>query len=477
VRERLEFTLVFTDEDGVKGSRQIDIGTRADTEPKLEGFEPEIVRKTNEGYKITASARIPFRGIVLDDQGLSKVRYAWTLTADKIGSEATKANTIEAFGLTLKLPAEPEPPVNAADVHYLGVPAFDQNLRADFLAPGRVRDMLREEQGFGFRSLVTRFRITPDDWIKPTNETAPRREWKYPRADDEKLAPLACDFPVWDLKVKALGKKVQQHYTMKLWAEAVDTDLDSDAEKDGTPKPHQFATNRITFKIVSEPVLLAEIAREEGELQKRFKEMFENLQNREAKLAELVSELDRGAFKDPEVAGSLEKQVNTMIGNLAVTSSSLEKNKEVVAGVRKDYERILKELRVNQVETGSMIVRVGTAIVEPLLQVEEDEFPAASKGVADFSRALDRAKGMNNVTEITGSTRASARLAQERIKELKDKLRNVLEAMEQIEGINQLIKQLVKIEGDEKEQEELYRKILQDVQRKAIEGLTDPPKP
>ena len=72
VRNTLSVKLVFEDVNGVKGSRRVDIIPKPDTEPAVEGFEPDTVRRTPEGYKITAKARIPFRGIVVDDRGLAQ---------------------------------------------------------------------------------------------------------------------------------------------------------------------------------------------------------------------------------------------------------------------------------------------------------------------------------------------------------------------------------------------------------------------
>ena len=491
VRERQDFTIIFRDNNGVKGSRQIEISPKPDTEPSVEGFEPDTVRKTPEGFKITASARIPFRGIVLDGQGgLSKVRYVWTIEPEKTGTDATKGNVAIVFGLPIKLPAEAEAPINAADTKYRDVPAFLQavresdyevkipgTIRKEFLTPARQKDMLAETQEQGFRSLVSRFQIKPDDWIKPLNETEPRAKWKYPRADSVSGdGRLQSDFPVWELGVKATGNKVQQHYKLRLRMEAVDTDLDGDAEKDGTPKPHVFATNWFTFRIVSESVLLSEIAREEDELRKKFVEMFENLQNREVKLAEICSKLDRGAFKNPEVAGELEKEVLGMIGSLAVTSAALDKNKETAVNVRKDYERILKELRVNQVELGGFTARVHDLIVEPLIQAEAEEFPNAAKGILDFSKSLDRTKTVNNVTQVTSNTHEAAKTAQLRIQDLKEKLRGVLDAMDKISGINELIAKLVIIEASEKDQQELYERKKKELLEEQLRLLTDPKK-
>ena len=287
------------------------------------------------------------------------------------------------LGIVLKLPAEAEAPVSTAAVRYRDLPSFvesvgfaDNGKEVDYLPAGRQKDMLATTQDFDFRKLVTRFRIGPDDWIKPINPDDPREKWAYPRADEadskdprKSHVKLGSDFPVWELGLAVPQGRVQPHYKMRLRVEALDTDLENDAEKDGTPRPHTFATNWVTFRIVSESVLLSEISREEDDLRKKFIDMFENIQNREVKLVEVVTKLESGSFKNADEKAELEKQLNGLIGSLAVTATALEKSQETVVNLRKDYEHILKELHVNQVEKFDVMKRVGELIVEPLLQV------------------------------------------------------------------------------------------------------------
>ena len=485
LREAQKFTIVFIDADGVKGERFVEISPKSDSDPVVEAFEPDTVRKTTEGYKITANARIPFRGIVQDGQGLARVRYAYTLVQDKIGSEAAKANTVVIFGLTLKLPTG-DGPINNTDVRYRDVPAFVRAMNADYFTPGRAylspslkKEMLGQEQPSEFRKLVTRFTIAPDDWIKPLNPTDPRAEWRYPKAKDEKQVPLACDFPVWELiKSKAGPNKVELHYTMRFWVEVMDTDIEGDVEKDGTPRSRVVATTRVTFKIVPEDVLIAAIDEEEEELRKRFKDLLESLRIREDKLGEIHNQLSSGNIKDPKDGKiELENELNGMIGSLSVSTGVLGKAKSTVSGVRKDYERILKELRVNQVELANRTNEVDKKIVEPLIEIEAEDFPAAVKSLADLSTALDKAKVMNNVADVTGSTRASADEAKKRIRELSAKLKAVEDAMGKLGDLAKLIKELKLIEAKLAEQEDQQIRVRAAEIQRQVDELTNPKKP
>src|SRR5439155_11277285 len=126
------------------------------------------------------------------------------------------------------------------------------------------------------------------------------------KADDEKFAPLECDFPLFDLKLAAEKDRPQQPYTVTLWLEALDTDLDSDADN-GVPRPHVGQTpERLKFKIVSENELLVEIGKEEEELRKKFDEMVKILLVREERLVEVGSKLERGDFKAAQTVPIIE---------------------------------------------------------------------------------------------------------------------------------------------------------------------------
>src|SRR5262249_40327538 len=167
------------------------------------------------------------------------------------------------------------------------IPAFAAKVRKDekFMPPALVLAQLNEKQEIGFRKVVDRFSFTPDDWIQPLNKKVEpdRSKWIYPKADDEKNAPGECDFPLWELGLTSTQGKPQQPYTVTIWVEAVDTDLDSELDEKGAPRPHLGQMQeKMKFKVVSDNELLVEIGKEEEELRKKFDEMFEALLVRES---------------------------------------------------------------------------------------------------------------------------------------------------------------------------------------------------
>jgi len=480
IRDKIDFTMVFHDKDGVKGSRKVMIEPVIDTGPVLQGLEPDVVRKlkTARTYMISAGARVPFTGLIRDDLGLARVRYAWTLQPEKFGSEAEQGNRVNIFGINVKLPEEAESPVNLAEAQYRSITAFGELLGKEESEPARkMAAWLKQKKPYGFRDPLTkRFPLKPDDWIKPTNadQTDDPLKWKYPRADE---VELSSDFPVWDLewnkkKIRAASNRTQPHYRLTLWLEAEDTDLDSETLDDGkTPRRHLGMSDRFTFRIVSDAVLLSEIATEENNIAKRFKEMYNTLETREVKLAEVVSTLDRGAIKSGDMK-DIEGALNGMLGNLKTTTDAVDKGKDVAIGVRTDYQRIQKELRINQIQL--TLGKVTNSIINPLMLAEQHEFPDARKALDEFSDAVNKARSMNNVVQISDSTRTSGKEAQFRIQQLKKRLKDVLDAMEKIEGINKLIEKLKEIEKTEKYESDLYKKIMEDIIR---EAFGEPAKP
>ena len=78
MRQEQAFKFRFTDSDGVVGERLVVIAPLDDKPPKVKEFAPDdSVRKVKDGYMVAVGARIPFKGNVEDDHGLSEVRYAY----------------------------------------------------------------------------------------------------------------------------------------------------------------------------------------------------------------------------------------------------------------------------------------------------------------------------------------------------------------------------------------------------------------
>src|SRR5262249_22977406 len=218
-------------------------------------------------------ARVPFKGLVRDDNGLAEVRYAYT-----VARLETVVNDLLSVGaVPLAAPSAGSPLAAAAylqyvyssgntgaskDVKHVPLPRFAQLLKehaagnvkelgpemtAEVLPMRTVQELLGKPRTMPYRTLFKDFTIEPDLWEKA------------------EVDPLAYDFPMWTANLKAPDERaVQLRYKMRLWLEAVDGDVDSEKDKDGSPKPHVSKSKDIfNFVIVSETELLTEIAKEE----------------------------------------------------------------------------------------------------------------------------------------------------------------------------------------------------------------------
>src|SRR5207302_1801332 len=122
------------------------------------------------------------------------------------------------------------------------------------------------------------------------------------------------------------SRDIQSRYRMQLWPEASDTDLDSEAEKDGTPRPHVSPSKeKFSFLVVSETELLAEIAKEEEELRIKLEETYNLLLEAEAKLIRETIDLTSVGIK-PENLGAMAGRVDTVD---QVLDKQQQKTKEV----------------------------------------------------------------------------------------------------------------------------------------------------
>jgi len=485
VRREQNCVFVFTDVDNVVGSRQVVIKPKDDQPPDLIDVMPDaVVRKTKDGYIVSTRARVPFAGRIIDDNGLSGVRYAYTLAkidsgvkvnvgallmfATAPGLAGARGNAVLASACYLASqqealrPGEQEAAPQKV-VHLPTLAAFEkavkdhvcQDKRPEVLPLQTVKELLARKQKLPYRNLLRDLTLTPDTWSQAESD------------------PLNCDFAVWPLRLTAVGdREIQPRYKMQLWLEAVDTDLDSEAERDGTPRPHVSPSkDKFTFLIVSEPELLTEIAKEEEELRVKLEEMFNLLLESEAKLIRETVDLASAATK-PENLGPMSARLE---GLDQVLDKQQQKTKEVFT----DYKRILEELRINRVDQ-KIFNQVNKTIVSPLGEIADFEFARTHDTLVNFRKSLEEGRNMDNAAAFPGglsAARTAGAQAREQVRVLKDAVFKVLESMQKLTDINKLIKMLRTIEDQEQSQYDLIKRIKDKIEEDLIKGALDLPEP
>jgi len=478
VRQIQAFKFILADKDNVKGERQILLRPKDDQAPELVDVMPEVVRKVKDVYMVSTQARIPFSGRIIDDNGLASVRFAYSLTRIEAGINVN-VQALTTFLMAPGLAANPQTRLTAAATYLAGIkdgikarepdtspaskqvvrqglPAFQRKLddKKDELLPmQRVKEMLAARQKLPHRVLVKDFTVKPDTW------------------NNAEADALECDFPLWTLKLKEIeARKTQARYRLTLWMEAVDTDLESDREADGTPRPHTSRSKEsFTFQVVSETELLAEISKEEELLHLKLEDVFNQLLEKEAVLSQGTLDLN-----DRKVEGKILLNVSEAMKGI---DKFLEKGQGASLEIVTDYERIVKEMRINQVDP-RLIERVSSTIVKPLKEIETFEFLRTREAITKFRTTLDEAFQKNNAAEFPGALTLAKNegvQAREQLRSLKDALAKVLTAMAGLTDINKLVRMLRDIEEKERDQYDLIarirKQIEEDLVREALKGL------
>src|SRR5262249_42320189 len=143
---------------------------------------------------------------------------------------------------------------------------------------------------------------------------------------------------------KAPEGTARGRYRMQLWVEAVDTDVDSEKARDGTPQPHVSPSKeKFTFVIVSETELLNEVGKEEEALHADLQKVHDRLLEAEAKLHQVALDLTSSSLK-PENLGPMSVRADD------IDQNALDKGQAGTREVAARYLRILKELRINRVD-------------------------------------------------------------------------------------------------------------------------------
>jgi hypothetical protein len=472
VRFEQNFVFRFLDTDGVSGQRQVVILPGEDAPPKIHELTPdETVRKVQGDFMTTVTARIPFRGKVDDDRGLTDVRYAYTITQ----FESARVNRRAAhpvlgiasltpngqgllpglidLALTLQeAEQKTEKKTEPAVVEYFALPSFKKALEDHpedaFQHPDTVREELAKAQKEPYRQLLRNFALKADAWTQPD------------------LDPIGCDLPLWKINPRLKmtdPSRPQPRYRMQVWLEAVDTDLDSDKDEDGKPQPHvKVSEEKFTIFLVSENELLTEIAKEEEKLHADLNQKYDDLLETQFKLVRVGQDLSSASVKAEEL-GAMSARTD-QVGEV------VEKGQNLTREVYTAYARILREMKANQVSE-KFIERVEKSIVEPLKSVD-GTFDATREAVNGFRTALDNKEAA--LPERVAASQKAGNAAKEQMRVLMQELEKILAAMVKMKGINDLVKILADIERNEAEQFDtikgIYTKIEDELFEKATKG-------
>jgi hypothetical protein len=432
----IDLVFEFTDTDNVLGLRHVFLRPVEDTAPEVDVLV-EVIRRTNQGYLVTPSARVPFSGKVRDDNGLASVEFAYTLA---------RVDAQPASGVVPVVSALQFVPGGVA--HDLLAQAYlawvDTVVRAageESRAPQKIMlsafdRRLREQEKEDVPLVVLRQRLT---------EKPPK-----PLLRDHVLDPEEEWFEVDKLGLKVSDERqVQPHYRMRLWVVAADSNLETG------PGVGQ-SKERFTFLVISENELLTEIAKEEESLHLKLEDTVNRLKDARGKLEQVAKDL-------PELKA---EEFSPMARRAEEVLDVLIRGWDVSREVHSDYRRILKELLYNRVQPG-IINKVERNICDPLDAAINLEFVQTDEAVRAFHKTLEGRK----------ADAPAAGLARQQMDRLIDRLQRVLDAMGDVTTINKLIAQLLEIEKAERRDYQRLKEIKDQIEADILREFDLPKKP
>jgi len=371
--DNVEFKVVFTNKYNVSTTRSFLIQVKQDQAPVVE-VAVDVIRKSGNVYLVTPKARIPFNpdSFVKDDHGLSKVEYTFSYYAED-------SEVVRGMRTRLALRSLLDLPLPGTTVGALLPRLHAENFRLHDRADDRLNASLfvgafNAESGRLHRSTRQEFEaLLPQPKAEETSAEADQRvvkkiELKDPDRDYFDLKELH------DNKLLAIAAKdtdVQPIYRMDLNVQATDNNVDGD----GGPKVTQNA-EPIRLRIISEGDLLIEIGREEEQLALRLDEALVKLAGAKRKY-EFVRNSNGYKEESPEQVDTVKVRSQDAFGDV-------EKARDVVQSVGREYRRLARECEINRLNDKALAqYRNVTAQIEDVLS-ENPQFP--SEGPISFPK-------------------------------------------------------------------------------------------
>jgi len=494
------FAIEMTDMDGVVGSRNVAIKVRDDSPPDLPDIKPlAILRKNKEGqFLVTPDARVPFDGQVLDDRGLSSIRYAYTiekveliprLNADVLAFyvSAFAAGPIrgqvplqavpfflEAVGRNAA--AEAERAARVQVTHLPILPGFVDAIKNSprvpdpFLTLAEIEERLKQAQGLPYRPMLNRYDLAADKYDERKGESA-------------RLTQEKNDFPVQAVRIvegtgrpqalKVVGENTfQPRYKLQIWVEGIDNDVESARDRNGLPQPHLTTSkDRFSFLVVPEFELLLEINKSEEALNYRLIQLSrgdEGGKSWEAK--ESLSAVQDELGKDlVQLSGGNVKtdEVNQMAARVRARKALMAKGRTYCQDVLNDYNLLMLEMDLNRINEDE-VTKKRRDVVVPLAKVIDAAFPKAETALDVLDRGLLQAgrggAGMPAEAAALAQAKAQGNVAAAAVRDLQNELEAIIQALEQVANLAKEIEKLKKLAERKQAESELYDRI-----RKAIE--------
>jgi len=458
IRHRLDFDFDFTDSDGVVGRRHIVIEPEMDAAPELDVFV-DVVRKTAQGYLITAQAMVPwsgperaagggerFNGRVRDRRGLSDVQYNFNYS--RVESQGVNRARAGLAVLALQLSPASDGPLPFLAGPYLAAVSWlvDPSAGVERTAEALTLPTFQQALQRADRGALPREQLAAQ--LKQPPKGRPVVMPEFIVDADSEFFDLLKYLP----QLKETDRNsVQQRYRVRVWLTAVDNNIENAAGPRSAESKERFS-----FMIVSDTELLAEIGKETEGLHLKSEQVQNKLRDAQAKLRQVLLELD-----DPKFEDKFYSPLATRVLEISDVISSTSIN---VREVFNDFRRIVREEEVNRIEPGK--INKDRRVVELLGIALDSGFVRAEEAGREFVKSL----------EAKDKSRTQAVAARDRLDDLVRQMQAAIDQMDGLVVIADLVKKLQKIEEEQRDNVDLLKYWKKKLEEEFLEGLLNPKK-
>jgi hypothetical protein len=207
------------------------------------------------------------------------------------------------------------------------------------------------------------------------------------------------------------------------------------ADFDDVSGPNVAESSEVTLRVVTRDELLAELARREQEYRMDFERLVDSQEALRRGLLTAMGRFQRGTSREALASGlaPLERRQRNITGSVNV--------------IQQQFEQILSELRINQLDTVDEQGRLGERIVSPLQELVRRDLVVAADNIRQWSRSQ--------------SEELASRVDPQQVAVL-SQMREVLSNMLEWEGYREVIQMLRDIIRLQRELHRETREVLED---------------
>ncbi len=319
----------FYDSDDIKGERRVLVRAHKDEAPRFVEMQPVKVRLTKQGtYLVTAGARIPFQGRVEDDNGLKEIRYSYKIFKKNAPTVVPVPQALAGLipaGIELVRKADPDVLIRSGSATLPGLAEEQARAKALRFTPMELAQRLTDVRA-GVRvrdAFVKHYDVKPYVLDKKNVET-------YDDKNDFFIAALGLKTP----------KGLQVPYRVVVTVEALDYNAEGDIGADGSAQPQVSATETFSFLVVDPDDLEREMDKEETDLFNKIDAVNKQLDSHDKQLPQERIDLGKLNVEDKKLVDGVRDRLDRL-------RSQLEDYHTAVHEVREAYDRIVEEIRLN----------------------------------------------------------------------------------------------------------------------------------